>query len=99
MAGLNPTLEELRELVRATHLFARNYKATSVPTITDESRHAIESAFLRLEQGLLEVMRKAVKELHQGNPYQRQKFIEDEIERLDRPDWREAFAVGRAAGL
>jgi hypothetical protein len=97
MAGLNPTLEELRGLIRATHLFARNYKATA-PSITG-NRNAIECAFLRLEEGLIEVMRKSLKDLHTGSALQRERLIREEIEKLVRPDWREAYAVGRAAGL
>jgi hypothetical protein len=97
MAGLNPTLEELRGLIRATHLFARNYKATA-PSITD-NRHALECAFLRLEEALIDARDKAVKELHCGTPDQRAKFIREENEKLIRPDWRDAYAVGKAAGL
>jgi predicted transcriptional regulator len=97
MAGLNPTLDELRALVRATHLFARNYKGTA-PSITDD-REALECAFLRLEEALIDAMRKGVKELHAGSPVQHEKLIQEEIEKLDRPDWHEAFAVGRASAL
>jgi hypothetical protein len=80
MAGLNPILEELRGLIRATHLFAQNYRTTA------PSNRVTECAFLRLEEALLGAMRKGVRDLHHGPPYQQEKFIHLEIERLIRPN-------------
>lgn len=80
MAGLNPTLEELRGLIRATHLFARNYKATA-PSITAD-RRAIDSAFLILEEALIDAMRKGVARYYDAGRTQQEKFVQAEVDRL-----------------
>ena len=89
----NPALQETLGLIRALHLFAKNYKKAAPPLSGDEQ--AIETAFLRVEEMLIGGMRDAINDLYVPRDPMREQFIKDEIARLEREDWNELVSTRR----
>jgi hypothetical protein len=80
-------LTETLGLIRACHLFAKNYRKAAPPLSGDD--RAIETAFLRVEELLIGGMRSAIDDLYVPRDPMREQFIKDEIARLEREDWND----------
>jgi len=87
----SPALQEMLGVLRAIHLFARNY-VQSAPRISDDEG-AIVTAFHRIDEMIKREMQSSIEELYVPRDPQREQFIQDEIARLERADWHEAFVL------
>jgi hypothetical protein len=83
----SPILHETIGLIRAAHLFARNYLKAAPPLSKDRS--AVQSAFKYLDEALIGAMRKAINEHYVARDPERERFIKDEIARLEIEDWEQ----------